>query len=210
MTHPNIYFSVSMVSQFTHQPRHSHLQVVNRIFRYLTDTISHGLFLGRNTWLNLHAYDDVDWVSCYDKRRSTSGFCLFLGTNVALWRANKQGNVARSSTEAEEYRSVAHCVVELTRLPQLLGEIGVSLSTTPTLHYDNIFATYLALNPVFHAHTKHIELDVHFVRERVALGNLHVRYLPTEIQIVDVFTKGQMLVCSKLSFVELDSDLRKY
>lgn len=57
------------------------------------------------------------------------------------------------------------CVAEFTWLQQLLGEIGISLSSVPMVYCDNILATYLALNPSFHARTKHIELDVYFVRE---------------------------------------------
>lgn len=82
------------------------------------------------------------------------------------------------------------CVAELTWIQQLLGEIGVPLSSPYTVYCDNISTTYLALNSVFHARTKHIELDVHFVCEQVGSGRLQIRYIPTQDQLADVLTKG--------------------
>lgn len=101
------------------------------------------------------------------------------------------------------------CVTEVTWLQQHLGEICVFLPSVPTVYWDNISATYLTLNIVFHARTEYIELDVHFVWERVASGHLQVWYLPTDDQIADIFTKGRLsyshhkLVCGNLSFIAL-------
>jgi hypothetical protein len=71
----------------------------------------------------------------------------------------------------------------------VLKELGVFLSSPPVLWCDNLGATYLTANPVFHARTKHIEIDFHFVREKVALGALDVRFISTGDQLADVFTK---------------------
>lgn len=59
----------------------------------------------------------------------------------------------------------------------------------PFLHYDNLSALYMIVNPVFHGRIKHIELDYHYVRERVALGALETRFVPSKHQPVDIFTK---------------------
>lgn len=58
------------------------------------------------------------------------------------------------------------------------------------LYCDNVSAVYFTENPVHHGRTKHIELDVHFVREKVALGEIRVRHVPTRQQITDILTKG--------------------
>lgn len=108
---------------------------------------------------------------------------------MVYWSTKKQATVAQSSTEAE-YRAVINCVAELTWLQQHLGDIDISVPCKPVVYCDKISTTYLALNPIFHAHTKHIKLDVHFVCEKVASGRLDICYLPTEAHIAYIFTKG--------------------
>lgn len=97
--------------------------------------------------------------------------------------------MSRSLTEAE-YRAIATTALELTWLQSLLMELGIPLSSPPTIWCDNIGATYLSANPVFHSRTKHIEIDFHFVRDKVAQRGLRVQYVPTKDQIADILTKG--------------------
>ena len=104
------------------------------------------------------------------------------------WTAKKQATVSRSSTEAE-YKALANATAELIWVQSLLGELGVPQPKVPILWCDNIGATYLSANPVFHARTKHIEVDYHFVRQRVADKQLQVRIISTDDQVADGFIK---------------------
>lgn len=162
---------------------------MKRILRYLNGTTSHGLSLSKGSPLTLHAYSYIDWAGCPDNHRSTSGFCVFLGSNLISWSAKKQSTVYRSSTEAE-YRSLSLASAELIWVQFLLVELHAPLAAMPILWCDNISATFLASNPMFHAKTKHVEIDYYFIRERVASGQLHIQFLCSKDQIADVFTKG--------------------
>jgi histone deacetylase 1/2 len=114
---------------------------------------------------------------------------VFLGSNLISWSARKQATVSRSSTEVE-YKTLANATAEVIWVQSLLTELGVSQEMTASLWCDNIGATYLSSNPVFHARTKHIEIDYHFVRERVAQKLLDIRFIPSGDQVVDGFTKS--------------------
>jgi hypothetical protein len=97
--------------------------------------------------------------------------------------------VSRSSIEAE-YRSLELASAELIWVQFLLHELQVRLSSSPILWCDNIGATYLASNPMFHARTKHVKIDYHFVRERVKSHQLLIRFLCSKVQISDILTKS--------------------
>jgi hypothetical protein len=134
------------------------------------------------------AFSDADWAGCVDDRWSTGGFAVFFGANLISWSARKQPTVSRSSTEVE-YKALANATAELMWVQKLLQELGVSHSVVARLCCDNLGAKYLSANPVFHARTKHIEIDFHFVRERVAQKLLDVRFISTNDQLADGFTK---------------------
>lgn len=209
LTRPDIAYSVNKVSQYMHSPTTSHWAAVKRILRYLKGSSHLGLSITPSSSLNLHAYCDADWAGCPDDRRSTSGYCIYLGSNLISWSSKKQPTVSRSSTEAE-YRSLANTGAELIWVQYLLTELQVSLHSAPTLWCDNIGATFLASNPMFHARTKHVELDYHFIRERIMSHQLQVQFICSKDQIADIMTKPLttprfLLLRPKLTVVDTPS-----
>ena len=112
-----------------------------------------------------------------------------MGSNLVSWSARKQPTVSRSSTEAE-YKAIANATAELMWIQSLLKELKIFCPPTARIWCDNIGATYLTANPVFHGRVKHVEIDFHFVRERVARKLLDVRVISTNDQIADGFTKA--------------------
>jgi hypothetical protein len=171
-----------------HAPTSVHLTVVKRVLRYLKGSADHGLHYHKGS-LTLNALCDLDWVgNPYDKR-STTGFGIFFCANLISWSAKKQHIVSCTSTEAE-YKSLSLITTELFWIRMVLREMHISLPSPPTLWCDNLEALALASNPVFHARTKHIEVDVHFVCEKVANKDIQLHHLSTFEQLADIFTKG--------------------
>jgi hypothetical protein len=202
LTRPDISYSVQQACLYMHDPRVPHLSHVKRILRYLKGTLDHGLLLNSSSPTSLTVYSDADWAGCPDTRRSTSGFCVYLGDNLVSWSSKRQVTVSRSSAEAE-YRAVAHAVAEAVWIRQLLAELHCPIERATIVYCDNISAVYMASNPVQHRRTKHIEIDIHFVREKVALGEVRVLHVPTSAQFADIFTKG----LSTAAFTDIRSSL---
>ncbi|KAM6582045.1 hypothetical protein CsatB_009047 [Cannabis sativa] len=189
ITRPDIAFSVNKVSQFMQNPLESHWIAVKRILRYLAGTLDYGLHLQRSTNYDITAFCDADWASDPDDRRSTTGYCVLFGNNLVAWKSKKQQTISRSSTEAE-FRSLAAVVTEITWLQSLLTELRISLSTPPTVWCDNLSTVMLAANPILHARTKHIEIDLYFVRDKVMQQQLQVNHVPAQDQLADSLTKA--------------------
>jgi hypothetical protein len=187
-TRPNISFAVHQVCQYMLAPAITHLAATKRVLRYIRGTLHHGIEFTPSP-LSLYAYIDADWASDLDDRRFTLSFLIYLGSNAITWSAKKQPTVSRSSTESK-YRALAFASAELCWIRTLLKDLGIFISDTPILWCDNVLALAIASNPVFHARTKHIEVDFHFVRERVLRKDLIVKFVSTVDQLADIFTKS--------------------
>ncbi|CAJ2647961.1 unnamed protein product [Trifolium pratense] len=188
-TRPDISYAVQQVCLHMHAPRTEHMLALKRILRYVQGTLHFGLHLSPSPITQLISYTDADWGGCPDTRRSTSGYCVFLGDNLISWSSKRQPTLSRSSAEAE-YRGVANVVSESCWIRNLLLELHFPIPQATLVYCDNVSAIYLSGNPVQHQRTKHIEMDIHFVREKVARGQARVLHVPSRHQIADIFTKG--------------------
>lgn len=144
-----------------HDPRSGHLNAVYRILRYSKGSPGKGLWFRPNGHLNVEGYCDADWASCIDDRRSTSGYCVFVGGNLASWRSKKQSMVSRSIVEAE-YRAMSVSLSEMLWIRNLLSEMKILGVTPMKLWCDNKSAINIANNLVQHDRTKHVDIDRFF------------------------------------------------
>ena len=187
-TRPDLSYAVQQVSQFMASPRHLHMAAVKRIIRYVKGTLQRGLCYPARTSSTLHAYSDADYAGCSDTRRSTTGWCMFLGPALISWKSKKQDRVSKSSTESE-YRAMSQACSEILWLQGLLTELGFRQDTPTPLYGDNTSAIHLTANPIFHERTKHIEVDCHFIRDAFEDRVISLPHVTSTLQVADIFTK---------------------
>uniref|UniRef100_A0A2N9FHB2 Reverse transcriptase Ty1/copia-type domain-containing protein n=1 Tax=Fagus sylvatica TaxID=28930 RepID=A0A2N9FHB2_FAGSY len=164
ITRLDISVTVNQVRQFMHQPSTTHWTAIKRILCFLKHTSDHEL-LYRPGPLRLEAYSVADYAGNPDDHHSVGSYYIYLGPNPISWNAKKHRNVSRSSTEAE-YCQLAYTAAEISWLSSLFKDL------------------------VFYARTKHLEVDYHYVRDKVTCKELEVNYICTTDQVADVFTKG--------------------
>ncbi|XP_043717781.1 uncharacterized mitochondrial protein AtMg00810-like [Telopea speciosissima] len=202
MTRLDISYAVNQVCQYLQAPRTDHLVAVKHILCYLKHTVGAGTLLKPGPLQLIVAYTDADWADCPDTRRSTTGFCTYLGPNLISWGSRKQPTVSRSSSEAE-YKALAVIVSEMLWLSYLLNDLRITATYPVVICCDNISATQMAANPVLHARTKHIELDYHFVRDLVISNKVTVQFVRSASQIADIFTKSLSSAVVKIDVKEI-------
>ena len=149
ITRSDIAYAMQQVCLHMHAPRDVHQTMLKRILRYVKGTVHLGVQLRVVSSPTITAYSDADWASCPDTRRSTSGFCVFLGSSFISWSSKWQTMVSRSSAEAE-YRAIANAVSECSWLRQLLGELLYKVPSATVAFCDNISSVYMSQNPVHH------------------------------------------------------------
>ena len=154
----------------------------------MKNTIFHGINIRKTSSPTLTCFSDADWADSLDDRKSTSAYVLFLGHTPISWSSKKQSAIARSSTEVE-YRALAIAAAESMWLLSLFQEMKFTLPQPPLLLCDNLGTTQLSFNPVQHSRMKHIQIDIHFVRDLVEKKFLNVWHVHTNDQLADLLTK---------------------
>ncbi|XP_020672186.2 uncharacterized protein LOC110092130 [Dendrobium catenatum] len=187
ITRLDVAFATNQICQHMHDPQPGDFQALKRLLSYIQGTITYGL-PPLHTNLDLTTYVDVDWASDNTDQKSTTGFCTFLGSNLISWTLKKQNTVAKSSTEAE-YRALAAATSDILWLRRLLREFDASQTQPTKIFCDNTSAIALAKNPIFHARTKHIEIDYHFISHHINNKEIKVLHINSIAQHADLLTK---------------------
>ena len=132
---------------------------------------------------------DADWAASVDNRRSTFGYCTFVWGNLVTWRSKKQNAMARSNAEVE-YRAVSQGICKLLWLKLLLEELKVTSHQPMKIYCDNKAAINISHNPVHHDRMKHIEVNHHFIKEKLEEGTICITYIPFAQQAANLLTKA--------------------
>ncbi|CAN6711055.1 unnamed protein product [Malus baccata var. baccata] len=180
--------TLSVVSQFMHSPSVDHMAVVMWILAYLKSAPGKGIFYKNSGHLRIEGFTDVDWAGDVTDRRSTSGYFTFVGGNLVTWRSKKQNMVSRSSAGAE-FRGIAHGICEVLWLRKLLDGLGFKAKEATSLYCDNKSAREIAENPVQHDRTKQVEVDRHFIKEKLEKKIVSILFLNSEEQLADILTQ---------------------
>ncbi|XP_019070686.1 uncharacterized mitochondrial protein AtMg00810-like [Solanum lycopersicum] len=188
-TRPDISFVVQCLSQFMHSPKTSHMEAAMRLVRYVKSEPGLGILMASTGGNDLQVFCDADWGAYINSRRSITGYLVQYGGSPISWKSKKQVTVSRSSVEAE-YRAMASTVAEIFWIVGLFDELGIKINLHVPLYSDSTSAIQIASNPVFHERTKHIDIDCHFVREKIQEGLVSTTHLTSSEQPADIFTKA--------------------
>ena len=187
-TRPDLAYAISQISQFSSNPSTSHESAAKRVLRYLNGTRNLGITFDGNQGLVLEGYSDADWGAGED-RKSISGYVFTLAGGAISWSSKKQSTTALSTTEAE-YIALVQAAKESIWIQGLLKELGFTTVDSNLIYGDNQGSIALANNPEYHARTKHIDIQYHFIRECVQNNKINLKYCPTADMVADGMTKA--------------------
>ncbi len=187
-TRPDLAYAISQISQFSSNPSTIHESAAKRVLRYLNGTRNFGITFDGKRGLVLEGYSDADWGAGED-RKSISGYVFTLAGGAISWSSKKQATTALSTTEAE-YIALVQTAKESIWIQGLLNELGYTVANSNLIYGDNQGSIALANNPEYHARTKHIDIQYHFIRECVQNNKIALTYCPTADMVADGMTKA--------------------
>lgn len=187
-TRPDIAHAVNYMSQFCNCYDEVHWRATKRILRYLKGTKDMGLNFEEDTHNSIQGFADADHGGNLIDRKSYSGNVFLMAKGAISWQSSKQGSIALSTAEAE-YVSLSEAAKEAIFLRRFLKEL-IGKEEPITIHTDSQSAMAIALNPVQHQRTKHIDVRYHFVRETLESSILNLKYRQTSLMVADVLTKA--------------------
>lgn len=194
-TRPDLSYAVSLLSRFCEAPRVAHWNAVKRVFQYLNGTRSHGICYGARSSSSqtqvgeLSCFVDSDYASDVDTRRSVTGYVLNYFYGPIVWKSTKQATVATSTTEAE-FVAASQATKDVIWARQLLTEIGQPQRAPTPIFIDNQGAIKLIVNNQIHSKSKHIDVKFMFIREANENKDIVPKYIQTDSQLADIFTKA--------------------
>ncbi len=187
-TRPDIAYSVSILSQFMAKPYESHWKETKKVLRYLKGTLNFGIMYADEFDVELAGYSDSDWARNPDDRKSTTGYVFNIGSGPISWSSKKQPIVSLASTKAE-YKALCSATCEAIWIRRILEDVGETQQAPTIIRCDNQSTIKLENNPIYHARTKHIETQHHFVREKLPSKEIDLSYCNTNENVADIFTK---------------------
>ncbi|CAI5464465.1 unnamed protein product [Closterium sp. Yama58-4] len=190
-TRPDLAYPLSILARYVAPGRHrkEHMDAAKRVLRYLCSTSGMGLVLGGRDQVVLTGHSDASWADDQATQRSSQGYTFSLGSGSVSWRSTRSSSVLGSSCEAEIY-ATAMAAQELRWLTYLLTDLGEPPRSPPVLYVDNKAAIALCEEHRLEHRTKHIALRYFLARELQQRGQLCIRYVATEANTADVFTKA--------------------
>ncbi|EDR06651.1 retrovirus-related pol polyprotein [Laccaria bicolor S238N-H82] len=187
-TRPDIAYALSVLARFQGNPGPAHWKAMLHLLAYLKGTIGYKITYNRGGSLDPIGFVDADYAGDVDTRRSTSGYVFTIAGGPVSWSAKRQATVALSTTEAE-YMALTHAAQQALWMYSFMSEIGLARKFPAILHGDNAASIALTLNTKGHARAKHIDIRHHYIRERVAEGEIGLVQIPSEENLADIFTK---------------------
>nr|GEV43342.1 ribonuclease H-like domain-containing protein [Tanacetum cinerariifolium] len=193
LARPTISYAVHCLSQHMHAPLKSHFDIALRLPKYLKLAPGFGVqFVKRQSGFDIKAFSDSDWAKCLITRRSVSGYCVFVNGCLVSWKSKKQVTLSKSSAEAE-YRSMAAATCEIMWIVKIMSDLNIRNLFPAELYCDNKAPMQIATNLVMHEKTKHFDLDVHFIREKVCFGLIKIVKVESKDNVADILTKALRL-----------------
>ena len=205
-TRPDIAYAVSVLSRYMSEPGEEHWKGIKWLLRYLKGTSNLGLGFNKlGSTIELEGYVDADYASNRDTRKSITSYCFLLNGCCISWKVQLQHVVALSTTEAE-FMATTEAFKEAVWIKGILSEIQM-LSRRVTVFSDSQSAIHLSKNPVYHERSKHIDIRLFWIRNKIEEGEVNLEKIPSEDNPADAGTK--VLTVSKFQHCLDSLNMRK-